>query len=158
MGPAFLSLSNSGGGKDRNCKGVKDLRDDSQDLLETERVPTEILNVADSKRPAQDSIPVKYEGHRNGRANKAKERRECCKREAHNGGKHGPETGKIDQWRKAPRWYGVNQGDTEPESSSCASGEAVNSSGAMPLQHFSKLQFHCKFNNLLFHTSVLLRS
>ncbi len=31
---------------------------DCQDLLETERVQTEILNVADSKRPAQDSHGV----------------------------------------------------------------------------------------------------
>ncbi len=60
---------------------------DCQDLLEIERIRTDILNVADSKRPAQDSVPVKDEGHKTGRANKAVERRECCKYEAHNGGK-----------------------------------------------------------------------
>ncbi len=43
---------------------------DCQDLLETERMRAEILNVADSKRPAQDSVPVKDEGRYNGRAKK----------------------------------------------------------------------------------------
>ncbi len=47
----------------------------------------EILIVADSKRPALDSVPVKDEGHNNGRAHKAVERRESCKYEAQNGGK-----------------------------------------------------------------------
>ena len=40
---------------------------DCQDLLKTERVRTEILNVTDRKRPAQDSVPVKDEGYNNGR-------------------------------------------------------------------------------------------
>ena len=43
---------------------------DCQDLLEIEHIRTHILNVADSKRPAQDSVPVKDEGRNNGRANK----------------------------------------------------------------------------------------
>ncbi len=64
---------------------------DFQDPLETERIRTEIFNVADSKRPAKDSVPVNDEGlndegHNNGRANKAVERRECCQYEAQNGG------------------------------------------------------------------------
>ncbi len=46
---------------------------DCQDLLETERVRTEILNVTDSKRPAQDSVPVKDEGQETSRANTAVE-------------------------------------------------------------------------------------
>ena len=35
---------------------------DCQDLLETERIRTDIINVADSRRPVQDSVPVKDEG------------------------------------------------------------------------------------------------
>ncbi len=83
---------------------------DCQDLLETERIRTEILNVADSKRPAQDSVPVKDEGQKIGRANKAVERRECCKSaqrwETVGQGK----SSKDEQWRKAPEWRGDNQG------------------------------------------------
>ncbi len=84
---------------------------DCQDLLETERVRTEILNVADSKRPVQDSVPVKDDGHNRGRANKAIERQECCEHEAQgrNLGKRRVKFYKNAQWRKAPGWRGDNQ-------------------------------------------------
>ena len=69
------------------ARGSKMCGMDCQDLLETERLRTEILNVADSKRPAEDSVPVKDKGQQTVSANKAVERRKCCKYEAHNGGK-----------------------------------------------------------------------
>ena len=56
------------------------------------------LNVADSKRPAQESVPVNDEGHKTGRANKAVERRECCKYEAHNGSSAAASGSASDGW------------------------------------------------------------
>ncbi len=66
---------------------------------------------ADSKRPAQDSVPGKDEEHvhvhNNGRANKAVENLECCKHETQNGGKRRVKCCKNEQWRKAPGGAGT---------------------------------------------------
>ncbi len=107
---------------------------DCQDLLGTERVRTEILNVADSKRPAQDSVPVKDEGHNNGRANKQWKDESAVNTKRGTLGKRWGrvKSRKNEQWRKAPEWRGDNQGGLELVSSSCAAAEADNSSGATP--------------------------
>ncbi len=82
---------------------------DCQDLLETERVRTEILNVANSKRPAQDSVPVKEKGTEPVGRTKVLKDESAVSTKRRTVGKKGKKFGKSDQWRKAPGWRGVNQ-------------------------------------------------